>query len=89
MDAWISLTDIETNGERNRGLYAIKSRGMGHSNQIREYLLGWSGVTLINPYVGPHGVLTGSARLTQEAPGEGGDARPAAGSRAPAARVRR
>ncbi|MDO9249795.1 MAG: hypothetical protein Q7U11_25340, partial [Phenylobacterium sp.] len=55
------------NGERNRGLFVLKARGMSHSNQIREYLLGSGGVTLIEPYVGPHGVLTGSARIVQEA----------------------
>jgi len=66
MDTWISLTDVEANGERNRVLYVLKSRGMKHSNQIREYLLSDKGIQLIEPYVGPSGVLTGAARLAQE-----------------------
>jgi circadian clock protein KaiC len=67
MDVWIGLHDLEANGERNRGLFVLKARGMSHSNQIREYRLGSDGVTLIEPYIGPHGVLTGSARIVQEA----------------------
>ena len=67
MDSWISLTDVEASGERNRVLYVLKSRGMKHSNQMREYLLTDHGIHLIEPYVGAHGVLTGSARLAQEA----------------------
>ncbi|MBV1688249.1 circadian clock protein KaiC [Novosphingobium sp. G106] len=66
MDSWISLTDVEANGERNRVMYVLKSRGMKHSNQIREYLLTDNGITLIEPYIGPNGVLTGAARLAQE-----------------------
>ena len=61
------LRDIELNGERNRGLYILKSRGMAHSNQIREFLLTDRGVQLTEVYLGPEGVLTGSARLAQEA----------------------
>jgi circadian clock protein KaiC len=67
IDTWIVLRDIELNGERNRGMYVIKSRGVAHSNQIREYLLTSKGIQLIAPYLGPEGVLTGSARLAQEA----------------------
>jgi circadian clock protein KaiC len=67
MDTWIGLHDIEANGERNRGLYLLKSRGMSHSNQIREYLLTDRGVELVDPYIGAEGVLTGSARLSQAA----------------------
>ena len=67
MDTWIGLHDIEANGERNRGLYLLKSRGMSHSNQIREYLLTDNGVELIKPYLGSSGVLTGTARTLQEA----------------------
>jgi circadian clock protein KaiC len=66
MDSWISLTDVEASGERNRVLYVLKSRGMKHSNQVREYLLTDHGIELIAPYIGRHGVLTGAARLTQE-----------------------
>jgi circadian clock protein KaiC len=67
IDTWLLLRDIEIGGERNRGLYVLKSRGMAHSNQIREFLLTDHGVELRDVYVGPGGVLTGSARLAQEA----------------------
>jgi circadian clock protein KaiC len=67
IDTWLLLRDIEIGGERNRGLYILKSRGMSHSNQIREFLLTDHGVELRDMYVGPSGVLTGSARLAQEA----------------------
>ena len=67
MDAWIKLLDVEADGERNRVLYVIKARGMSHSNQMREYRMTDAGVELIEPYVGPEGVLTGTARLTQAA----------------------
>ena len=67
IDTWLLLRDIELNGERNRGLYVLKSRGMAHSNQIREFGLSRQGIQLRNVYVGPGGVLTGSARLAQEA----------------------
>jgi circadian clock protein KaiC len=67
MDTWISLVQLVSNGERNRGLYVLKSRGMNHSNQIREYQLTSHGVKLVDAYLGSAGVLTGSARITQEA----------------------
>jgi circadian clock protein KaiC len=67
MDAWLLLRDIEINGERNRGLYILKSRGMAHSNQIREFRLTGRGIDLIDVYVGPGGVLTGTARESLEA----------------------
>jgi circadian clock protein KaiC len=67
MDTWLSLRNLESNGERNRGLYVLKSRGMHHSNQIREFLLTDHGVQLVNVYLGAEGILTGSARLNQEA----------------------
>jgi circadian clock protein KaiC len=67
MDTWILLRDIELSAERNRGLYILKSRGMAHSNQIREFLITDSGLRLVDPYLGPEGtLLTGSARLAQE-----------------------
>jgi len=66
IDTWIYLRDIESGGERNRGLYVLKSRGTAHSNQIREFLLTRRGIELKPAYIGPEGVLTGSARLTQE-----------------------
>jgi circadian clock protein KaiC len=67
IDTWLLLRDIEINGERNRGLYVLKSRGMPHSNQIREFLITDHGIELREVYLGPGGVLTGSARLAQEA----------------------
>jgi circadian clock protein KaiC len=67
MDSWIKLIDMEANGERNRVLYIIKSRGASHSNQVREYRMTDAGIELIDVYVGSEGVLTGTARLTQEA----------------------
>ncbi len=66
IDTWLLLRDIEIGGERNRGLYVLKSRGMAHSNQIREFKLTNHGIELLNVYVGSEGVLTGSARLSQE-----------------------
>jgi circadian clock protein KaiC len=67
MDTWISLNDVEANGERNRVLYLLKSRGMDHSNQLREYQLTRKGIEMVQAYVGPDGVLTGTARINQEA----------------------
>jgi circadian clock protein KaiC len=67
MDTWLLLRDIELNGERNRGLYILKSRGMAHSNQIREVLLTNHGIELVDVDLGPSGLLTGSARLAQAA----------------------
>ena len=72
-DTWLLLRDIEIGGERNRGLYILKSRGMAHSNQIREFLLTDQGIDLLDVYVGPSGVLTGSARLAQEAQEKGAE----------------
>lgn len=66
IDTWLLLRDIEIGGERNRGLYVLKSRGMAHSNQIREFRLTDHGIELLDVYVGKEGVLTGSARLSQE-----------------------
>ena len=67
VDSWLLMRDIELNGERNRALYVLKSRGMAHSNQLREFLLTPKGIDLLDVYVGPDGVLTGSSRLSQEA----------------------
>ena len=67
MDGWVKLVSVEANGERTRTLYVIKARGMSHSNQVREFQMSSSGITLIDAYVGPAGVLTGTARVVQEA----------------------
>lgn len=66
MDTWITVRGMESGGEFNRGLYVVKSRGMAHSNQIREFQLASEGVRLVDVYVGPGGVLTGAARLAME-----------------------
>ena len=66
VDAWITVRDIESNGERNRGLYIMKSRGMKHSNQVREFVISDTGLKLVEVYLGPEGVLIGSARKSHE-----------------------
>lgn len=67
VDTWLLLRNVETNGERNRLLSVLKSRGSSHSNQVREFVLTDHGVELVDVYVGAAGILTGSARLVQEA----------------------
>jgi circadian clock protein KaiC len=67
IDTWLIVRDLEAGGERNRGLYVIKSRGMAHSNQIREFLITSKGIELQDVYVGPEGVLTGSLRAQRQA----------------------
>jgi circadian clock protein KaiC len=66
IDTWMLVRDIEVSGERNRGLYVLKSRGMNHSNQIREFILSNKGIRLVEVYLGPSGMLTGSARVALE-----------------------
>jgi circadian clock protein KaiC len=65
VDTWLQLDNIEANGERNRLLFVLKSRGTAHSNQVREFVLTDHGVELVDVYVGAAGVLAGSARVTQ------------------------
>ena len=65
MDAWLLVKNIESNGERNRGLYILKARGIAHSNQVREFVLTDHGIELIDAYIGSEGVLMGSARSSQ------------------------
>ncbi|HEV2835803.1 MAG TPA: circadian clock protein KaiC [Pyrinomonadaceae bacterium] len=67
MDAWVLVRNVESNGERNRGLYVLKARGIAHSNQVREFRLTDRGIELIDAYVGTEGVLMGSARAAQTA----------------------
>jgi circadian clock protein KaiC len=67
MDTWLLLRNVEHNGERNRTLYVLKSRGMAHSNQVREFVLTGDGVELVEAYLGSGRVLTGTARVAQEA----------------------
>jgi len=67
MDTWLLLRNIEFNGERNRTIFVRKSRGMAHSNQVREFVLSDAGIDLVDVYLGGDRVLTGSARVAQEA----------------------
>lgn len=66
VDAWVQVRDLEGNGERNRGIYIMKSRGMRHSNQVREFVITNKGLELVDVYLGPEGILVGSARKAQE-----------------------
>jgi len=66
IDTWLLLRDIESDGERNRAIYILKSRGMAHSNNVREFIMTDQGVKLVDVYRGPSGVLVGSARSDQE-----------------------
>jgi len=67
MDTWLLLRDVESHGERNRGLYILKSRGMAHSNQIREFVISDKGINLLDVYLQPGGFLMGTARQQKEA----------------------
>jgi circadian clock protein KaiC len=66
VDAWILVRDIESNGERTRGMYIMKSRGMKHSNQVREFVITDQGLDLVDVFLAPEGVLIGSAREAQQ-----------------------
>jgi len=66
VDTWISIKDIEANGERNKMLYVMKSRGMKHSNQVREFMISNDGLKLVEIYLGPGGILVGSEREEQK-----------------------
>jgi circadian clock protein KaiC len=66
VDTWISVRDLEGIGERNRGLSILKSRGMAHSNQVREFVVTEHGIELLDVVVGPSGIVTGASRLTQQ-----------------------
>jgi len=74
VDTWLLVRDIESNGERNRGMYIMKSRGMKHSNQVREFVITDKGLDLVDVYLGPDGILTGSAREAQKIQEETGEA---------------
>jgi len=66
VDTWISVRDLEGIGERNRGLSILKSRGMSHSNQVREFILTSHGIELLDVVIGPTGIVTGAGRLAQQ-----------------------
>jgi len=76
VDTWLLLRDLEAAGERNRGLYVLKSRGMAHSNRIREFVISTRGLELVDVCVGPEGVLTGSARVVHQEGGREGTPTP-------------
>ena len=66
VDTWITVRDMEGIGERNRGIFIVKSRGMGHSNQVREFVITSEGIKLLDVELGPNGILTGTARKSNE-----------------------
>ena len=66
IDTWITVRDLEGMGERNRGVYIIKSRGMNHSNKVREFVITPKGIELLDVEYGPNGILTGAARRTNQ-----------------------
>lgn len=66
VDTWVTVRDMEGLGERNRGIYIVKSRGMGHSNQVREFIITKNGIQLLDVKLGPDGILTGAARQAHE-----------------------
>jgi circadian clock protein KaiC len=76
VDAWLSVRDMEFNGERNRGIYILKSRGMKNSNQVREFLITDKGIELVDVAIGPNGMLIGSARDSYRLEKETGKALP-------------
>jgi circadian clock protein KaiC len=66
VDTWILVRDVEGIGERNRGIFVIKARGMNHSNQVREFMITNRGIKLLDVNIGPTGILTGSARMAYQ-----------------------
>jgi circadian clock protein KaiC len=66
VDTWVTVRDMEGIGERNRGVFIVKSRGMGHSNQVREFVINENGIELLDVELGPQGILTGSARKSNQ-----------------------
>jgi circadian clock protein KaiC len=67
IDTWLLVRNIEQNGMRTRGLYVLKSRGMNHSNAVRELLITNHGIQLEDVYLGPDGILVGAARIARQA----------------------
>jgi circadian clock protein KaiC len=66
VDSWLLVKDVELNGERNRAIFIMKSRGMEHSKEVREFVIDSGGLHLIKVHRGPDGVLVGSARVAKE-----------------------
>ncbi|MBU2288196.1 MAG: KaiC 1, partial [Gammaproteobacteria bacterium] len=67
MDTWLLLGNLAYNGERTRTLQVLKSRGMAHSNQVREFVFSDQGLDLVDVYLSGDQVLTGMARVAQVA----------------------
>ena len=67
IDTWVDVSNLELDGERNRGINILKSRGMAHSSQVREFQITSQGLNIRDVYAGERGVLMGSARRSQEA----------------------
>jgi circadian clock protein KaiC len=78
MDTWLLLSNVATNGERTRTLQVLKSRGMNHSNKVREFVFSDEGLDLVDVYMSGERVLTGAARVENSRRGT-----PSGGSRAP------
>jgi circadian clock protein KaiC len=66
IDTWIMVRNMEISGSRTRGLSILKSRGIAHSNDVRELVITDNGLRLEDVYFGPEGILTGAARTAQE-----------------------
>ena len=75
MDTWLMLANIEANGERTRTIQVLKSRGMPHSNQVREFVVSRRGIELVDVYMPEDRVLTGSERVAHASRAEAASAR--------------
>ncbi len=71
MDAWLLMSNLEGNGERTRTLQIVKSRGMAHSNQVREFVISDDGVDLVDVFVLGDRVVTGAARVAHQSRARG------------------
>jgi len=75
-DSWIQISYALLDGERNRALSVIKSRGSKHSTQLRELIFSDSGITLAEPYTAGGKVLMGTLRMERENAQRGDGSRP-------------
>jgi circadian clock protein KaiC len=66
MDTWLLLANLESNGERTRTIQVLKSRGMAHSNRVREFVLSDDGIKLIDVCIADGRILTGGLRIAHE-----------------------
>ena len=79
MDAWLWLRNMEANGERNRSIYILKSRGMAHSNKVREFVITDRGLRLLEPCVAAGRGLAGSTQPAHQAGAADGNSQPEKG----------